>query len=164
MTATSRGANLQVCRCHRASSCASRRAICPLPRVNSSSGIWNKYGFHVEGKMPNAPKKKKISRKDASGRTLLHHSGFLETIRIPLLRAATFLGPTLRCAASPSHRRNTRRLVPGEDPIRQALQSRRRGSSWWPVVGVTVDVHHAARRPIPSIQCTSRSHSGHSHA
>src|SRR5467141_140301 len=127
-----------------------------LPGVQSAAaasqiplaGNMDKYGFHVEGKMHANPEE------DPSAERYCITPGFLETMRIPLLRgrdisrADTATAPQVLLIGETT----ARRMWPGEDPIGKRVKLGGVDQPWWIVVGVTGDVHHAGLEADPDMQ------------
>jgi len=127
-----------------------------LPGVQSAAaasqiplaGNMDKYGFHVEGKMHANPEE------DPSAERYCITPGFLETMRIPLLRgrdisrADTATAPQVLLIGETT----ARRMWPGEDPIGKRVKLGGVDQPWWTVVGVTGDVHHAGLEADPDMQ------------
>src|SRR5215471_3335611 len=127
-----------------------------LPGVQSAAaasqiplgGNMDKYGFHAEGKIHANPEE------DPSAERYCITPGFLETMRIPLLRgrdispADTATAPQVLLISQ-----TTARLMwPGEDPIGKRVKLGALDKPWWTVVGVTGDVHHIGLDAVPDIQ------------
>jgi putative ABC transport system permease protein len=127
-----------------------------LPGVQSAAaasqiplaGNMDKYGFHVEGKMHANPEE------DPSAERYCITPGFLETMRIPLLRgrdvspADTAAAPQVLMIGETT----ARRMWPGEDPIGKRVKLGGVDKPWWTVVGVTGDVHHVGLDAVPDMQ------------
>jgi putative ABC transport system permease protein len=127
-----------------------------LPGVQSAAaasqiplaGNMDKYGFHVEGKMHANPEE------DTSAERYCITPGFLETMRIPLLRgrdispADTANAPQVLLIGETT----ARRMWPGEDPIGKRVKLGGVDNPWWTVVGVTGDVHHVGLEADPDLQ------------
>ena len=127
-----------------------------LPGVQSAAaasqiplaGNMDKYGFHVEGKMHANPEE------DPSAERYCITPGFLETMRIPLLRgrdispADTATAPQVLLIGESTGRR----MWPGEDPIGKRVKLGGVDNPWWTVVGVTGDVHHVGLDADPDMQ------------
>jgi putative ABC transport system permease protein len=127
-----------------------------LPSVQSAAaanqiplaGNMDKYGFHVEGKMHANPEE------DPSAERYCITPGFLETMRIPLLRgrdvspADTATAPQVLLIGETT----ARRMWPGEDPIGKRVKVGGVDKPWWTVVGVTGDVHHVGLDAVPDMQ------------
>jgi putative ABC transport system permease protein len=127
-----------------------------LPGVQSAAaasqiplaGNMDKYGFHVEGKMHANPEE------DPSAERYCITPGFLETMRIPLLRgrdispADTATRPEVLLIGETT----ARRLWPNEDPIGKRVKLGGVDSPWWTVVGITGDVHHVGLDADPDMQ------------
>jgi putative ABC transport system permease protein len=127
-----------------------------LPGVQSAAaasqiplaGNMDKYGFHVEGKMHANPEE------DPSAERYCITPGFLETMRIPLLRgrdvspADTATAPQVLLIGETT----ARRMWPGEDPIGKRVKVGGVDKPWWTVVGVTGDVHHVGLDAVPDMQ------------
>jgi putative ABC transport system permease protein len=127
-----------------------------LPGVQSAAaasqiplaGNMDRYGFHVEGKMHANPEK------DPSAERYCITPGFLETMRIPLLR-----GRDITAADSASAPQvlligetTARRMWPGEDPIGKHVKLGGLDQPWWTVVGVVGDVRHVGLDLAPDMQ------------
>jgi putative ABC transport system permease protein len=127
-----------------------------LPGVQSAgaasqiplAGNRDRYGFHAEGKMhPNA-------EEDPSAERYCITPGFLETMRIPLLRgrdissADTATVPQVLLIGETT----ARRMWPGEDPIGKRVKLGGVDKPWWTVVGVAGDVHHVGLDSVPDMQ------------
>jgi putative ABC transport system permease protein len=112
------------------------------------AGNMDKYGFHVEGKMHANPEE------DPSAERYCITPGFLETMRIPLLRgrdispADTATAPQVLLIGETT----ARRMWPGEDPIGKRVKLGGVDNPWWTVVGVTGDVHHVGLDADPDMQ------------
>ncbi len=127
-----------------------------LPGVQSAAaaseiplaGNMDKYGFHVEGKMHANPEE------DPSAERYCITPGFLETMRIPLLRGRD-ISPT-DTATAPQvlliGETTARRIWPGEDPIGKRVKLGGVDNPWWTVVGVSGDVHHVGLDADPDMQ------------
>ena len=127
-----------------------------LPGVQSAAaasqiplaGNMDKYGFHVEGEMHANPEE------DPSAERYCITPGFLETMRIPLLRgrditpADTATAPQVLLIGETT----ARRMWPGEDPIGKRVRLGGVDNPWWTVVGVTGDVHHVGLDADPDMQ------------
>jgi putative ABC transport system permease protein len=127
-----------------------------LPGVQSAgaasqiplAGNMDKYGFHAEGKMYANPEE------DPSAERYCITPGFLETMRIPLLRgrdispADTATAPQVLLIAETT----ARRIWRGEDPIGKRVKLGGLDKPWWTVVGVTGDVHHVGLDFAPDMQ------------
>jgi len=127
-----------------------------LPGVQSAAaasqiplaGNMDKYGFHVEGKMHANPEE------DPSAERYCITPGFLETMRIPLLRgrdispADTATGPQVLLIGETT----ARRMWPSEDPIGKRVKLGGVDNPWWTVVGITGDVHHVGLDADPDMQ------------
>jgi len=127
-----------------------------LPGVQSAAaasqiplaGNMDKHGFHVEGKIHANPEE------DPSAERYCITPGFLETMRIPLLRgrdispADTATAPQVLLIGETT----ARRMWPGEDPISKHVKLGGVDSPWWTVVGVTGDVHHVGLDAGPDMQ------------
>ncbi|HKV63365.1 MAG TPA: ABC transporter permease [Candidatus Acidoferrum sp.] len=127
-----------------------------LPGVQSAAaasqiplaGNVDKYGFHVEGKIRANPEE------DPSAERYCITPGFLETMRIPLLRgrdissADTATAPQVLLIAETT----ARRMWPGEDPVGKRVKIGGVDNPWWTVVGVTGDVHHLGLDADPDMQ------------
>jgi putative ABC transport system permease protein len=127
-----------------------------LPGVQSAAaasqiplaGNMDRYGFHVEGKMHANPEE------DPSAERYCTTPGFLETMRIPLLRgrdispADTATAPQVLLISETT----ARRMWPGEDPIGKRVKLGGVDQPWWTVVGVTGDVHHTGLDAEPDMQ------------
>jgi len=127
-----------------------------LPGVQSAAaasqiplaGNMDKYGFHVEGKMHANPEE------DPSAERYCITPGFLESLRIPLLRgrdispADTATAPQVLLIGETT----ARRMWPGEDPIGKRVKLGGVDKPWWTVVGVTGDVHHFGLDADPDMQ------------
>ena len=127
-----------------------------LPGVQSAAaasqiplaGNMDRYGFHVEGKIHANPEE------DPSAERYCITPGFLETMRIPLLRgrdvspadAATTQQVLLISETT------ARRMWPGEDPIGKRVKLGALDKPWWTVVGVTGDVRHVGLDATPDMQ------------
>jgi putative ABC transport system permease protein len=127
-----------------------------LPGVQSAAaasqiplaGNMDRYGFHVEGKMYANPEE------DPSAQRYCITPGFLETMRIPLLRGRDI---SLADRASAPQvllvsETTARRMWPGEDPIGKRVKLGGVDQPWWTVVGITGDVHHAGLDADPDMQ------------
>ncbi len=112
------------------------------------AGNMDKYGFHVEGKMHTNPEE------DPSAERYCITPGFLETMRIPLLRgrdisrADTAAAPQVLLIGETT----ARRMWPGEDPIGKRVKLGGVNDPWWTVVGVAGDVHHVGLDADPDMQ------------
>ncbi|HEX8811263.1 MAG TPA: ADOP family duplicated permease, partial [Terracidiphilus sp.] len=127
-----------------------------LPGVQSAAaasqiplaGNMDRYGFHVEGKMHPNPEE------DPSAQRYCITPGFLETMRIPLLRgrdislADRATAPQVLLVSETT----ARRMWPGEDPIGKRVKLGGVDQPWWTVVGITGDVHHAGLDTDPDMQ------------
>src|SRR5579864_4055917 len=127
-----------------------------LPGVQSAgaasqiplAGNMDKYGFHAEGKMHANPEE------DPSAERYCITPGFLETMRIPLLRgrdispADTATAPQVLLISETT----ARRMWPGEDPIGKRVKVGDMDKPWWTVVGITGDVHHVGLDAQPDMQ------------
>ncbi len=127
-----------------------------LPGVQSAgaasqiplAGNIDRYGFHAEGKMHSNPEE------DPSAERYCITPGFLETMRIPLLRgrdispADTATAPQVLLIGETT----ARRMWPGEDPIGKRVKLGGVDKPWWTVVGVTGDVHHVGLDSVPDMQ------------
>ena len=127
-----------------------------LPSVQSAgaasqiplAGNMDRYGFHAEGKMHPNPEE------DPSAERYCITPGFLETMRIPLLRgrdispADTATAPQVLLIGETT----ARRMWPGEDPIGKRVKLGGVDKPWWTVVGVTGDVHHVGLDAVPDMQ------------
>ena len=127
-----------------------------LPGVQSAAaasqiplaGNMDRYGFHAEGKIRANPEE------DPSAERYCITPGFLETMRIPLLRgrdissADTATAPQVLLIAETT----ARRMWPGEDPIGKRVKLGGVDNPWWTVVGVTGDVHHVGLDAVPDMQ------------
>jgi putative ABC transport system permease protein len=127
-----------------------------LPGVQSAAaasqiplaGNMDKYGFHAEGKMHANPEE------DPSAERYCITPGFLETMRIPLLRgrdispADTATAPQALLVSETT----ARRMWAGEDPIGKRVKLGGVDKPWWTVVGVTGDVHHYGLDAAPDMQ------------
>jgi len=127
-----------------------------LPGVQSAAaasqiplaGNMDRYGFHAEGKIHANPEE------DPSAERYCITPGFLDTMRIPLLRGRDI---------SPSDTSTTQQVVlinettarrrwPGEDPIGKRVKLGGLDKPWWTVVGVAGDVHHVGLDAAPDLQ------------
>jgi putative ABC transport system permease protein len=127
-----------------------------LPGVQSAAaasqiplaGNMDKYGFHVEGKMHANPEE------DPSAQRYCITPGFLETMRIPLLRgrdislADRATAPQVLLVSETT----ARRMWPDEDPIGKRVKLGGVDQPWWTVVGITGDVHHVGLDADPDMQ------------
>ncbi len=127
-----------------------------LPGVQSAAaasqiplaGNMDKYGFHVEGKIHANPEE------DPSAERYCITPGFLETMRIPLLRgrdispADTGTAPQVLLIGETT----ARRMWPGEDPIGKRVKLGGVDQPWWTVVGIAGDVHHVGLDADPDMQ------------
>jgi putative ABC transport system permease protein len=127
-----------------------------LPGVQSAAaasqiplaGNMDRYGFHAEGKIRANPEE------DPSAERYCITPGFLETMRIPLLRgrnisfADTATAPQVLLIGETT----ARRMWPGEDPIGKRVKLGGVDNPWWTVVGVTGDVHHVGLDAVPDMQ------------
>jgi predicted permease len=127
-----------------------------LPGVQSAAaasqlpltGNMDNYGFHAEGKMHANPEE------DPSAERYCITPGFLEAMRIPLLRgrdissADTATAPQVLLIGETT----ARRMWPGEDPIGKRVKLGGVDKPWWTVVGVTGDVHHVGLDSVPEMQ------------
>src|SRR5713101_93516 len=127
-----------------------------LPGVQSAgaasqiplAGNIDRYGFHAEGKMHPNPEE------DPSAERYCITPGFLETMRIPLLRgrdispADTATAPQVLLIGETT----ARRMWPGEDPIGKRVKLGGVDNPWWTVVGVTGDVRHVGLDADPDMQ------------
>jgi len=127
-----------------------------LPGVQSAgaasqiplAGSMDRYGFHAEGRMHSNPEE------DPSAERYCITPGFLETMRIPLLRgrdispADTATAPQVLLIGETT----ARRMWPGEDPIGKRVKLGGVDKPWWTVVGVTGDVHHVGLDAVPDMQ------------
>ncbi|HEY6385499.1 MAG TPA: ABC transporter permease [Candidatus Acidoferrum sp.] len=127
-----------------------------LPGVQSAAaasqiplaGNMDRYGFHVEGKMHVNPEE------DPSAQRYCITPGFLETMRIPLLRgrdislADRATAPQVLLVSETT----ARRMWPGEDPIGKRVKLGGVDQPWWTVVGITGDVHHVGLDADPDMQ------------
>src|SRR5271169_1222773 len=127
-----------------------------LPGVQSAAaasqiplaGNMDRYGFHVEGKMHANPEE------DPSAQRYCITPGFLETMRIPLLRgrdislADRATAPQVLLVSETT----ARRMWPGEDPIGKRVKLGGVDQPWWTVVGITGDVHHVGLDADPDMQ------------
>jgi len=127
-----------------------------LPGVQSAAAVsqiplagnMDKYSFHVEGKMHANPEE------DPSAERYCITPGFLETMRIPLLRgrhislADTATTPQVLLIGETT----ARRMWPGEDPIGKRVKLGGVDQPWWTVVGITGDVHHVGLDADPDMQ------------
>jgi putative ABC transport system permease protein len=127
-----------------------------LPGVQSAAaasqiplaGNIDEYGFHAEGKMHANPEE------DPSAERYCITPGFLETMRIPLLRgrdissADTATAPPVLLVSETT----ARRMWPGEDPIGKRAKIGGLDKPWLTVVGVTGDVHHVGLDAAPGMQ------------
>jgi putative ABC transport system permease protein len=127
-----------------------------LPGVQSAAaasqiplaGNMDRYGFHAEGKIHANPEE------DPSAERYCITPGFLETMRIPLLRgrdispADTATAPQVLLISDTT----ARRMWPGEDPIGKRVKLGGVDKPWWTVVGVTGDVHHVGLDAAPDMQ------------
>ena len=127
-----------------------------LPGVQSAAaasqiplaGNMDRYGFHVEGKIHANPEE------DPSAERYCITPGFLETMRIPLLRgrdispADTAMAPQVLLISNTT----ARRMWPGEDPIGKRVKLGGVDQPWWTVVGVTGDVRHVGLDAVPDMQ------------
>jgi putative ABC transport system permease protein len=127
-----------------------------LPGVQSAAaasqiplaGNMDEYGFHAEGKMHANPEE------DPSAERYCITPGFLETMRIPLLRgrdissADTATAPPVLLVSETT----ARRMWPGEDPIGKRAKIGGLDKPWLTVVGVTGDVHHVGLDAAPGMQ------------
>ncbi|HEX2664854.1 MAG TPA: ABC transporter permease, partial [Candidatus Acidoferrum sp.] len=112
------------------------------------AGNMDKYGFHAEGKIHANPEE------DLSAERYCITPGFLETMRIPLLRgrdispADTATAPQVLLISE-----TTARLMwPGEDPIGKRVKLGDVSKPWWTVIGVTGDVRHVGLDAVPDMQ------------
>ena len=127
-----------------------------LPGVQSAAaasqiplaGNMDKYGFHAEGKIHANPEE------DPSAERYCITPGFLETMRIPLLRgrdispADTSTAPQVLLISE-----TTARLMwPSEDPIGKRVKVGDMNRPWWTVVGVVGDVRHVGLDTAPDLQ------------
>jgi putative ABC transport system permease protein len=112
------------------------------------AGNMDRYGFHAEGKIHANPEE------DPSAERYCITPGFLETMRIPLLRgrdispADTATAPQVLLIGETI----ARRMWPGEDPIGKRVKLGGVDQPWWTVVGVTGDVHHVGLDADPDMQ------------
>ncbi len=112
------------------------------------AGNMDKYGFHVEGKIHANPEE------DPSAERYCITPGFLETMRIPLLRgrdispADTATAPQVLLIGETT----ARRMWPGEDPIGKHVKLGGVDNPWWTVVGVAGDVRHVGLDAGPDMQ------------
>ncbi len=127
-----------------------------LPGVQSAgaasqiplAGNIDRYGLHAEGKMHANPEE------DPSAERYCITPGFLETMRIPLLRGRDISAAD--SATTPQvllvGESTARRIWPGEDPIGKRVKLGGVDKPWWTVVGVTGDVHHVGLDAVPDMQ------------
>ncbi|MBA0088366.1 MAG: ABC transporter permease [Acidobacteria bacterium Pan2503] len=127
-----------------------------LPGVQSAAaasqiplaGNMDRYGFHAEGKIHANPEE------DPSAERYCITPGFLETMRIPLIRgrdvssADNATAPQVLLIGETT----ARRMWPGEDPIGKRVKLGGVDQPWWTVVGVTGDVHHVGLDAVPDMQ------------
>jgi len=112
------------------------------------AGNIDRYGFHAEGKIHANPEE------DPSAERYCITPGFLETMRIPLLRgrdispADTATAPQVLLISETT----ARRMWPGEDPIGKRVKVGDMDKPWWTVVGITGDVHHVGLDAQPDMQ------------
>jgi putative ABC transport system permease protein len=112
------------------------------------AGNIDRYGFHAEGKMHANPEE------DPSAERYCITPGFLETMRIPLLRGRD-ISPSDTATGSQVlliSETTARRIWPGEDPIGKRVKVGGTDKPWWTVVGVTGDVHHVGLDAQPDTQ------------
>ena len=111
-------------------------------------GNMDRYGFHAEGKIHANPEE------DPSAERYCITPGFLETMRIPLLRGRDI--SSADAATAPQAlliSQTTARLMwPGEDPIGKRVKLGGVDQPWWTVVGVTGDVRHVGLDTLPDLQ------------
>ena len=112
------------------------------------AGNMDRHGFHAEGKIHVNPEE------DPSAERYCITPGFLETMRIPLLRGRD-ISPS-DSAAAPQvlliGETTARRMWPGEDPIGKHVKLGGVDQPWWTVVGVVGDVHHVGLDAAPEMQ------------
>ena len=112
------------------------------------AGNMDSYGFHVEGKIHANPEE------DPSAERYSVTPGFLETMRIPLLRGRD-ISPTDTSTTQQVlliSETTARRMWPGEDPIGKRVKLGGIDKPWWTVVGVTGDVRHVGLDAAPDMQ------------
>jgi len=127
-----------------------------LPGVQSASaasqiplaGNIDKYGFHAEGKIHPNPEE------DPSAERYCVTPGFLETMRIPLLRGRDVSAADTEAASQVLlvGATTARRMWPGEDPIGKRVKLGGVDKPWWTVVGVVGDVRHVGLDSVPDMQ------------
>ncbi|HKW31961.1 MAG TPA: ABC transporter permease [Candidatus Acidoferrum sp.] len=127
-----------------------------LPGVQSAAaasqiplaGNMDRYGFHAEGKIHTNPEE------DPSAERYCITPGFLETMRIPLLRGRDISSADTATAPQVLLISNTtaRRMWLGEDPIGKRVKLGGLDKPWWTVVGVTGDVRHVGLDAAPDMQ------------
>jgi len=127
-----------------------------LPGVQSAAaasqiplaGNMDRYGFHVESKIHANPEE------DPSAERYCITPGFLETMRIPLLRGRDISPADTDKAAQVLliNETTAHRMWPGEDPIGKRVKLGGLDKPWWTVVGVTGDVHHFGLDAAPDMQ------------
>ena len=127
-----------------------------LPGVESAAaasqiplaGNMDRYGFHAEGKIHSNPEE------DPSAERYCITPGFLETMRIPLLRGRDITAADN--AKAPQvlliGETTARRMWPGEDPIGKRVKLGGVDQPWWTVVGVTGDIRHLGLDAAPEMQ------------
>lgn len=112
------------------------------------AGNMDRYGFHVEGKIHANPEE------DPSAERYCVTPGFLETMRIPLLRGRDISGTDT--ASAPQvlliSETTARRMWPSEDPIGKRVKLGGLDKPWSTVVGVTGDVHHIGLDAVPDME------------
>ena len=127
-----------------------------LPGVQSAAAVneiplagnIDRYGFHAEGKIRANPEE------DPSAERYCITPGFLETMRIPVLRgrdisaADSATAPLVLLIGETT----ARRMWPGEDPIGRHVKLGALDKPWWTVVGVVADVHHVGLDVPPDMQ------------
>ena len=112
------------------------------------AGNMDRYGFHAEGKMHANPEE------DPSAERYCITPGFLETMRIPLLRgrdisaADSATAPLVLLIGETT----ARHMWPGEDPLGKHVKLGGLDKPWWTVVGVVADVHHVGLDLPPDMQ------------
>ncbi len=127
-----------------------------LPGVQSAAvtsqiplgGNFDRYGFHVEGKIHANPEL------DESADRFCISPGYLNAMSIRLLR-----GRDISESDSPASQQTllinettARRMWPGEDPIGKRVKLGGLDRPWWTVNGVVADVHHSGLDIAPAMQ------------
>lgn len=127
-----------------------------LPGVQSAAvasqvpldGNFDRYGFHVEGKIHANPEL------DESAERFCVSPGYLDVMRIRLLRGRDISESDTSTAqqALLIGETTARSMWPGEDPIGKRVKLGGLDRPWWTVAGVVADVHHSGLDIAPNLQ------------